>query len=326
MNSKERKIDERNREIYAGLLLNIAVVIIITAMVYLSVVFDDKEIIFPEIAAICIGSFLVPNLLWKTSYARMLIFITLCAICGVLIVIYVPFDKPFQMVIAYMIGQILFLISGTTFAPMISAIVLPVMLGTKSPVYVISAFLLTLTIILIRIATDKMHVTRRRDFKRVVHDKSEESKVFIFRCIVMFALCITGFNFKLNFLAAPPILVLFTELSSPINKGKKNPIRIIGCVFSCSLVGVICRMLICSVLNLPLYVAAFFIGFFMIIVLVRFKVLIPPAGAIAVLALLIDDKFLLTYPVQILIASVIYVLAAIAYGKMFEEIEEKEEI
>ena len=57
MNSKERKIDERNREIYAGLLLNIAVVIIITAMVYLSVVFDDKEIIFPEIAAICIGSF-----------------------------------------------------------------------------------------------------------------------------------------------------------------------------------------------------------------------------------------------------------------------------
>ncbi|MCR5202617.1 MAG: HPP family protein [Lachnospiraceae bacterium] len=207
-------------------------------------------------------------------------------------------------------------ISKTTFAPMISAIVLPVMLGTKSPVYIIAAFLLTLSVIVIRLSTDKMGVTTKRDYIYVEHDIKDELKVYIFRCIVMFALCITGFVLKLNFMVAPPLLVLFTELSSPLNKGKKNIFKITGCVFLCAVSGVISRVVVCEMLKMPLFFAAFFTGLFILIVLFTFKVFLPPAGAIAVLALLIDEKFLYLYPFQILIGTLIYVFAAETYGRL----------
>ena len=51
-----------------------------------------------------------------------------------------------QMLLAFALCQILYLFSRTTFAPMISAMVLPVFLGTTSWVYPVSAVALTVII------------------------------------------------------------------------------------------------------------------------------------------------------------------------------------
>ena len=52
-----------------------------------------------------------------------------------------------EILIAFVFAQILFMLSGTTFAPMISAIVLPVMMQTESFIYPIAAFLLTVAVV-----------------------------------------------------------------------------------------------------------------------------------------------------------------------------------
>ena len=85
----------------------------------------------------------------------MIVFITLCAICGVLIVCFIPAPLWIQMLIAYAVSQVIFLLSKTTMAPMISAIVLPVMLQTRSIIYIISAFLLTIFVVIIRWVMEK---------------------------------------------------------------------------------------------------------------------------------------------------------------------------
>lgn len=107
-------------------------VVIIALMVEAAIIFHDQEILFPEIAAIAIGALVSPQLSWKTSRICILITIMVAAICGMLIVAYVHLPVTYEMVLAYFIGQILLLSSETTFAHMISAIVLPVMLQTRS--------------------------------------------------------------------------------------------------------------------------------------------------------------------------------------------------
>ena len=127
----------------------VCTLIIVILMVGAAQITVEKEIIFPEITAIVVGMLLAPKRSWQTSKLRILILITICAISGVLIVLFLPVTKPVQMTFAFAVCQIIFLFSRTTFAPLISAMVLPVMLGTENIIYIIAAIVLTILAMLI---------------------------------------------------------------------------------------------------------------------------------------------------------------------------------
>ena len=80
---------------------------------------------------------------------------------GMAIVFVVPGTLWLKFVIAYAVSQIILSLSGTGFAPMVSAIVLPVMLGTRTPLYLLSAFLFTTIILLVRTVFEKTSVCNR---------------------------------------------------------------------------------------------------------------------------------------------------------------------
>ncbi|MCR4675516.1 MAG: hypothetical protein K5675_10925, partial [Lachnospiraceae bacterium] len=106
----------------------ICTLLLVTAMVFFSEILNNKEIIFPEIAALSVGYMVAEKRSWMVNGRRMLTLITICAVFGVLIVRYMGLDSYSEIVIAFSFAQILFMFSGTTFAPFVSAIVLPVML------------------------------------------------------------------------------------------------------------------------------------------------------------------------------------------------------
>lgn len=89
-------------------------------------------IIFPEITALAIGYMVTQKQGWKVNDSRMIALIAICAVAGVLTVRYIKVGLYLEILIAFVFAQILFMFSGTTFAPMISAIVLPVMMQTES--------------------------------------------------------------------------------------------------------------------------------------------------------------------------------------------------
>ena len=47
-------------------------IVLVSGMILLAEFTGEKEIIFPEIAALGTGCFLTPELAWKTDYLRML--------------------------------------------------------------------------------------------------------------------------------------------------------------------------------------------------------------------------------------------------------------
>lgn len=289
-------------------------VIIITAMVAASEITSEKEIIFPEVAALSVGAFLAPKLPWKTNYLRMFLSIILCAILGELIVLFIPAPLWIQISVAYLISQLVFLFSQTTLAPMISAIVLPVMLKSQGLVYPISAITLMCILIFTRMLLDKTKIKDKPVFAPVRRKKGD----FILASLRVPAVILLSYCFVANdyrFVLAPPLLVAFTELSSNKMDIKKAG-KVILVVTTCACIGAIMRLIAINYVAFSLTFAAFAAAVLMVSFLTAIKTYLPPAAAMTFLAMLIPDSAVSTYPVQVFAGITVLTLLAWIIGKL----------
>ena len=205
----------------------IVTLFIIGLMVGVSEILNEREIIFPEIAAIAVGSFIAPKFAWNADYKRIFLLICISAIFGVLIVRFVPLPMAFQAIIAFALAQLIFINSGTSFAPMISAMVLPVLLQTSSMVYIISAILLTLLILIVRFLLEKFKIVESLSFKSLPLANKNTYLISLFRVFLGGIVLIVAIYLDHKFVAAPPFLVAFTEMSKADSKAIKSLFKVL---------------------------------------------------------------------------------------------------
>ena len=276
----------------------------------------EREIIFPEIAAIAIGALLAPELSWWTNKRRMFFFVMLCASVGMLIVAFVPAPLWVQLVLAYVLSQLIVAYSGTGFAPMISAIVLPVMLQTHTVVYLAAAALFTGLILILRWLLELRGIRSKREFQPLPHPRELSDWLFMAKkVVVLAAVTIPAILAGYPFLVAPPLMVAYTELANPGSKARKQPLKIITLLTACALAGALSRFLIVQSWGGTLTLASLFAAILVLIFLRLFDLFFPPAGAIALLAMLIPEEVLISYPLQIFLGSSLLVFFALTYFK-----------
>ena len=124
--------------------------VMILLMIGVAEILQEKEIIFPEMAALTIGMWIVDKRVWRIKTGQMLLLMTLGACTGVLLVLYSPFPLVVNIAIAFLFAGISLLFTRASLFPMISACVLPVLLKTESWVYPVSVFVMTLIILVIQ--------------------------------------------------------------------------------------------------------------------------------------------------------------------------------
>lgn len=286
----------------------IVTLILVGCMTVSAEILNEKEIIFPEITALAIGFLITEKSSWKVNGKRMLGLITVCAVLGVLIVKYVTIGIYPQVVLAFTVSQIIFLFSKTTLAPLISAIVLPVMLQTTSFIYPISAFFLTLAVILFRKLLIKLKIRNNEEYTPVKLNSKNDITDALIRiiCVAVIGYIAISLNFK--YIIAPPLLVAFTEFSRPKNKARTKPVKTVLVFTGCAFIGAAARDLLNIKFELPLTVAAVTATAIMLIILNYSKMFIPPVGAITILSMIIPKESVLLYPLQIFIGILIIVL------------------
>lgn len=291
-----------------------ATVLMVALMVGAAELLGEKEIIFPEITALAVGALVAPKQAWKTSQFRMLFFIGLNAVGGVLIVRFLPAPLWLQITAAFLLCQMIYLYSGTTFAPMISAMVLPVLLGTESWVYPIAAVCLTGIILLVQHLLEQTGVRPKEPFIPAPVPGSRELARGVLRAACVGALAFLAIKGDIRFAIAPPLLVAFTEFSNPGCKARQTPVKTVLLISLCALTGAFCRWGLTMRLGLPLTVAAVAAAVCMLTLVHGFGRSLPPAGAMTVLAMLIPAETVLLYPLQVLLgASVLMLLARILF-------------
>ncbi len=290
---------------------NAALTVIITVlMVALSELTGEREILFPEIAAIAVGMLLAPKRAWQTNRIRVLLLITVSAAMGLFISVFLPSPLWVKMSLAFVLAQWILIASGTGFAPMISAAVLPVLLGTRSGVYLAAAIGLTALILLVSYLLERFGLRQPEPFSPLpLPDRTILQRVAL-KCVLGSSCIFIAVSLNVRFAVAPPMLVAFTEFMNPENKAKDQPTRAVLLIALCALAGALCRIVITLRFGLPLTVSALIACIVMVMLLRRFSMYLPPAAALTILAMLIPEESLSLYPVQVFAG--IFVLMGIA--------------
>ena len=294
--------------------------VVVLAMVFLAEYLGEKEIIFPEVAALSAGCFLAPSLIWKTSYFRMFLTISLCALLGVLIVIFLPLPLWGQFVLAFAIGQAVLYFSRTSFAPLISAIALPVLIQTHSFVYVVAAIGLTVFVCFLTFLLEKFLLKEKNHYEPVNLNPKETILLNEFRIVFVALLSFFCIRFDVRFCVAPPLLVAFTELTSKSSKAAKRPVSVIVLVSLCALCGALSRTFLSSLPFFPLTFASLLCCVIVQILVKIFSMPFPPAAAMSILALLIPESAVFSYPLQVAAGILILTLFALGCRKILTKI------
>ena len=275
-------------------------VMFVTLMVAAAELSGEREIIFPEITALAIGYIVAEKRSWHVNSIRIVVLITLCAIAGVLIVRSRFAGILTEILIAFALCQLIFMYSGTTFAPFVSAVILPIMMQTESFVYPASAFVLTLIIVALHTLFLKCGLRSDEDFVPKRLNSRTDYIDAVLRVISVGIVGAVAFMSGYKFVIAPPILVAFTEFSRPGNKARNKPFKTIAVVTLCAVIGAVCRYFINISLGMPLTVAAAVAAVLLLAVIHKSRMFMPPAGAITILAMIIPETAVMTFPVQIL--------------------------
>ena len=134
-------------EKHTRLLRYFCALLMIVAMVGVAELLEEKEIIFPEMAALTIGMWIVDKRVWRVNRVQMITLMTTGALAGVCIVRYSPFPLFINIPAAFIFAACCLLFSRTTLIPQISACMLPVLLRTESWVDPAAVFCMSLIIV-----------------------------------------------------------------------------------------------------------------------------------------------------------------------------------
>lgn len=281
-------------------------------MVAAAELLHEKEIIFPEITAIAIGALAAPRQVWNTSRLRLLLTITACAAAGVGVVWLVPLPLAAQIPIGLILAFALITASGTEFLPAVSACVLPVLLGTRSPVYILSVIVMTSLILGVQLLLEKAGMREKYDFRPVVPDR--ELLILRGKQIVCASLiCLIPALFHEIFFIAPPLIVGFAEMSKPASKLREKAPVTVGLIALAAAVGCASRYVICVTLGLPLTLAAALSCGAILIAVNAAKLYFPPCGAAATLPFIIPEAALLNFPFELTAGYVILTAAVFLF-------------
>lgn len=275
------------------------------AMVGIAALLHEKEIIFPEAAAIATGLFAAPKKSWQVSNGKILLLISICAVAGWAISAFLPVSLWIKMSAALIAAQFVLLFSRTNFAPLISAAVLPVMLGTQSLIYPAAAIVLTATVVLIRILLEKSHIKDAETYTPLPKP-AKSSSIGTLLCCALCVVCIwLACTTKWTYAVAPPLLVAFTEWCSANSRARQKPIQAVLLICLCAICGALFRYLFSVLPDWNPALAAAMAVWTSIAIMTGFKMYLPPAAAMSVLAMLVEPAKLAIYPVQVLFGSCI---------------------
>ncbi len=293
----------------------LTVAVIVLLMVWMAGFINDREIIFPEIAAIATGALLAPKYTWRVSKTRIFVLLLLCGLCGMGIVYFLPLSLTGQMMTAAVLSQIIYLYSGTTFAPLVSGIVLPVLLQTRSVWFLISLVLFTGIILGASSICEKYQIRPANVYAKTDAPAKKDFIAAGISCAVMCLMIAAAIHLGTPFAAAPPLLVAFTEFCKPGTHIQEKWAKYLALLTSCAFIGAFARYLITVQGGFPLYLAATMAILVFFLVLHALKIYLPPAGAMVLLAMLIPEKAILVYPLQIFVGAAMYLGVSVLYAK-----------
>lgn len=281
---------------------------------------EEYEIIFPEIAALAVGAWIMPELPWEGRTINLWLSPTLGALTGMVIIKYFPYDTFFMIGLALILVIIQLRLFNSRVFPSISAAILPILVNASSWLYPASVCLLTGIICIGRLKTGENAAGRIAD--RVCEKRSSFGYWATISCIVlMVAACAVYFDF--TYLLAPPLIVVFVEFTQPDSRIGKKGLQVFFLLVLAAFSGVILFYLTQYCMHWPLWVSSILSLIWLFLLYDWFKIKFPPAAAITLLPSIIPAESLWSYPFQVSLGCVLFITTSILIKKFHRREEQK---
>lgn len=274
-------------------------------MVLVAELTDEKEIIFPEICALTIGAWVSELQPWAVNKRRIFILMSLASIFGVFVVRFMPYPLIIQVCICFAFCGFILTLFKTNFVPIISACILPVYLKTESLIYPVSVIIMALIIIFAQWLMEKFHLRPHINFTPKEFKIKDEIIKWSKLLLVFGTVSIFPFKIHQIYFLAPPLIVMFTELSNPKSPARKKPNYIIGLMTFGALTGCLIRLIFNVYLGIHLYICTLIACIILFFALNKVKINFPPAGAILLIPMILDESLLIFLPFEVFVGAVI---------------------
>lgn len=293
--------------------------LMIVFMVGMAELTKEKEIIFPELVALTVGLWIIDKRVWKVKRWQIVFLMTLAATAGVCIVRYSPFPQVANMTLAFAFAACCLLFTRSTFIPLVSACMLPVLLHTHKWIYPETVFVLSLMLVGIQAAMEKTGLRHKTEYTPAPKAIERGIGKWISLLLVVFLCCLLAYSTKMNFLIIPPLIVTFVELATSKAGFRNRPIQVFLFLVFAVFMGTVFQLIGYQYLGLPqtiiaLLIALCLFGFFELA-----GKYFAPAGALAFVPTIIPQENLTALPLQATIGAALFIIVAmVVYMKCFK--------
>ena len=292
------------------LITNTLAVLFLTGMVFVSEKTREPAILFPEILALLTGMWVTPKMPWRVHRREIPVLMTLCAVWGVLISRYLPAPTAIKMGVAFLGAAGALLVTHAALLPILSACILPILIREQSWIY--PAAVAVMTVLLTVIQTVLEHIGLREKAPEANWNWRGHEEALRWSVLIPVTTAAAALAVALGFpcVVAPPLIVLLSELSFPESPlaGKSRLVALVTILCAC--IGEAARWSVVMMFGLPVTLAAFLAACGVMLVFTLARLPFPPAGALAILPMLLSESLIPSYAIQVAAGTMFFLLTA----------------
>lgn len=281
----------------------LAALALVLLMLALAQYTGRQEVIFPEIAALAFGAWVMDRMPWAGPPFALWFSPTLAAVTGVLVQRWLPEHPVLAVPLAFGLVAVELRLCRSGILPAISAAILPILTRVDSWWYPVSVCVLAGAIALGRAAPRRAALATAA---RAGFGLGHWTKLCALVALAAGLALTSGWIF----LIAPPLFVLLIELSDPGNPARRHPVKIVLLVSLSAAIGSAALAACARVPGCPSLMAA---GLALPAVLwlqYGTGLFSPPALALTLLPLIVPPAYAAWYPLHVALGCVCVVASS----------------
>jgi len=272
------------------------VVLFLAAMAAMAEGSGQREVVFPEAGALCIGLWLMPKAVWSVRRWQVPLYLTIAATIGLVVNLMVPACFELRFMLTFLIVITLLRLVRCNMYPIVSAAMLPVLINTSSWIYPLNVLLLASLL-----ALGMGWFTQRERNDYCPFGIAQMTKMALVLAIpLLVAYCFE--EVALNFLVVPPLVVTMIEFTNRKSGFRNRPWTIWGLIVVAAVVGTAVEGLLHRGCAIPMAVGTVIVATVMLLLFRLFKPF-APAMAIALVPMLLPNGALWWFPLVTAVGS-----------------------
>lgn len=289
---------------------------LVLGMVGMAEWLGEREIIFPEMAALTIGMWIVNKRVWYVDRLQVVLLMSVGAFAGVCLVRYSTMPLLLELLSAFAVAAACLVLSRTTLIPLISACMLPVLLRTESWVYPVAVFFMTFLVVSGQWLMEKKGLRNKIEYipleRQWKNDLLKWGFLGLSLSVVIFLSIYTSFTY----LILPPLIVTYVEFANSKAGFRNRPAQVLLVLFTAALLGTVFQLVGYFYLQLPEFIIAFLSIICLFFIFEFLGKFFAPAGAIVLIPMLLPEENLIWLPLQVLVGGILFIgIAMICFQK-----------